>query len=340
MINVTNTSKVAIPSAPSPQPKTVKETPSVEPAPKDTFAGTASTYVVAKGDTLGKIAKKTGIPYETLLQLNPHLTETQRGGLKRTGKGDLIYTGETINLRPVPKDYENLKDTVAAANEELKKKEAEQTLMVAKHTITDMSKPQAWRSMDEAKQNLAKADEALAKIPATDADQPKLQQAVKDLHTGFESIVAKLEDVAAGKKKTTKQTDEYGHEADVEVPRELDDETLDLGAEHFALANAGQKANLIKNLYVGYTTDKEQGRILDILRDAKRQGQLEETLDALSTMKSGLFSQNVLYNMPSSMDGKHLDELEEIVKGTKHEKLTKAIADSKERRANNNTYSG
>lgn len=92
--------------------------PGVGPARRvdtDVLTTSPAEYEVRHGDTLHKLARRFGVPYEELLQLNPHLTQ----GPRRTPGGDLIYVGERIILRQGPSEAEALLDKVKAAQEEL-----------------------------------------------------------------------------------------------------------------------------------------------------------------------------------------------------------------------------
>jgi LysM repeat protein len=87
-------------------------------APLDSSAVAPSEYTVVKNDTLCDIARRFKVPYKTLVELNPHLTQ----GGRRTPAGDLIYPGDKVILRKAPQtEADKLRDQVKAAQAELAK---------------------------------------------------------------------------------------------------------------------------------------------------------------------------------------------------------------------------
>ncbi len=64
------------------------------PAPAPYYPAYGNTYVVQRGDTLGKIAARSGTTVSNILAVNPQITNPS-----------LIYVGQVINLPAVPVYY-------------------------------------------------------------------------------------------------------------------------------------------------------------------------------------------------------------------------------------------
>lgn len=251
-------------------------------------------YTVQKGDTLSKLAMRLNMPLARLLELNPHLTQ----GPHRTGKGDLIYVGEKIKTQS---EADVLKDQVARAKEELEKtkqesdaqlekakqeaeaqaakakaeSEAKQSVADAKMQLMNLPAASSFRSADEAKGAVEKAKATLAKVPANDPERATVEKKVTDLEGAFKGINEKL----------TKLTGEAPSNIHFMDQRDFKKEIRNLGPEAIAIASPEQKALLIRNLTAGGGGDRDNGnKILDVLKDAKRQGQLEATFKALDGM--------------------------------------------------------
>jgi hypothetical protein len=88
------------PVAPSPSPTA---TPTATPAPTPTPGPTPQAYVIAKGDTMSKIAARFGVTLEALLAANPQLKDPNK-----------IVEGDQLTI-PVPMPTE-LPNVVVGSN--------------------------------------------------------------------------------------------------------------------------------------------------------------------------------------------------------------------------------
>ncbi|MNX75722.1 LysM domain protein [compost metagenome] len=334
-INKPATPQTAGPARRASEPQKAEEQPktAAPAASPDTFKGRPDQYVVRPGDTLAKIASRYGVSQQTLLELNPEITR----GRTRTSTGDRIFAGETLRLKPAPSEADGLRDQLKRSQEAQeaaqKAHEAAQQVAKAKVGLLQMPQPSAWKSLGEAKKHLETADGRLAKIPGDDAERPDFEAIVKRAHDAYGEMTGRLSDLSArNKTRVVKETGEDGKEIERKEKRALDDETLALSPTEIGLASPEQKAKLIRNLYDGFTSGGEQDRILDILRDAKGQGQLEETLNGLKEEKTKtLFIKSTVFeNLPGLFTDSRLDKLEQIVKG--NAELEEAIARTREQR--------
>lgn len=280
-------------------------------------------YTVKKGDTLSKLAMRLNMPLARLLELNPHLTK----GAHRTSKGDLIYVGEKIKTQS---ESDVLRDQVARAKEEAAKtkqdadeqvaktkqdadqqvaktkqeSEAKQAIADAKLQLMNLPAASSFRSADEAKQAAEKAKATLAKVPANDPERATVEKKVTALETALKSIGDQLT-------KLTGETPSNFHPLDL---RDFKEEIRKLGPETIAIATPEQKALLIRNLTAGGTSDRDNtSKIMEVLQDAKRQGQLETTFKALDGMeRSVLFGKQEHFmekDLPlAMMNGGQLNE--------------------------------
>lgn len=299
------------------------EAPSHAPTvAKDAFVstGTPASHTVKAGDTLTKIAKRYKLTLGELLTLNPHLAT----GAKRRMDGSRIYVGDVVKLKadkPAPTPAPTPDPRVGELENELKDQKAQAVIQRAKFSISRMAGPESWASHEEAGKAIASAEANLAKIPADDPDHASLKGQV-------DAAVAAYAQFKSENARLAAEPDKVG---------DTKDQIQALSKAAVALATPDEKAHMIRNLVRRDNADKHaEKKILELLLDANRQGQLGAVMDTLHGMNRrvlGLKDNAFMdYLLPRVMSDRNLNALEQIGTVGKHDGLVKAAQAERQER--------
>lgn len=303
------------------------EAPSNAPAvAKDAFVstGTPASHTVKAGDTLTKIALRYKLTLGELLTLNPQLAE----GAKRRMDGSRIYVGDVVKLKadkpatpPTPTPAPTPDPRVGELENELKDQKAQAVIQRAKFSISRMAGPESWASHEEAGKAIASAEANLAKVPSDDPDHASLKGQV-------DAAVAAYAQFKSENARLAAEPDKVG---------DTKDQIQALSKAAVALATPDEKAHMIRNLVRRDNADKHaEKKILELLLDANRQGQLGAVMDTLHGMNRrvlGLKDNAFMdYLLPRVMSDRNLNALEQIGTVGKHDGLVKAAQEERQER--------